>query len=260
MSTRAAAVAGYFYEADPDRLKHDVNRLLDAQTIAGEDFPEALIVPHAGFIYSGSTAASAYKCLLADPDQVKCVLLIGPAHRVHVDGMAIPSVDYFATPLGAIALDRDALDRIGGLPGVRVVDEAHRQEHCLEVQLPFLQTVLNDFTLVPVVVGSADPESVAAVIDALADEPRTLVVISSDLSHFMSYAEAQHTDSQTCDSILHKATTLCGEQACGAAAINGLMASRLGRRLRVTLLQACNSGDTAGQRERVVGYAAFALH
>jgi AmmeMemoRadiSam system protein B len=260
MSTRTAAVAGYFYDANPDRLRHDVSQLLDTQDIAGEAFPEALIVPHAGYIYSGSTAACAYKCLLPDPDQVSRVLLIGPAHRVHVDGMAIPSVDYFATPLGDIPLDRPALERISALPGVRVLDEAHRQEHCLEVQLPFLQTVLNDFTLLPVVVGGATAEQVAAVVDAFADEPHTLVIISSDLSHFLDYDAARRTDSRTCESILHKATSLRGEQACGAAAINGLMASNWARRLQVKLLQACNSGDTAGQRDRVVGYAAFALY
>jgi AmmeMemoRadiSam system protein B len=260
MSTRAAAVAGFFYDANPDRLKHDVNQLLQAQPADCEVFPEALIVPHAGYVYSGSTAACAYNCLLPDPDQVKRVLLIGPAHRVYVDGMAIPSVDYFSTPLGDIPLDREALDRIRDLPGVRVLDEAHREEHCLEVQLPFLQTVLNEFSLVPVVVGGAPAEAVAAVIDTLAGEPNTLVVISSDLSHFLSYDEARRTDSDTCERILHKATSLRGEQACGAAAINGLMASKWGRGLQVELLRACNSGDTTGSRDRVVGYAAFALH
>jgi hypothetical protein len=260
MSTRTAAVAGYFYDANPDRLRHDVSQLLDTQDVAGEAFPEALIVPHAGYIYSGSTAACAYKCLITDPDQVKRVLLIGPAHRVYVDGMAIPSVDYFATPLGDIPLDRPALEQIGAMPGVHVLDEAHRQEHSLEVQLPFLQTVLNEFTLVPVVVGGAAADRVAAVVDAFADEPNTLVVISSDLSHFLDYDAARHIDSRTCESILQKVTTLRGEQACGAAAINGLMASKRVRGLQVKLLQACNSGDTAGQRDRVVGYAAFALY
>jgi hypothetical protein len=260
MSTRAAAVAGYFYDANPDRLEHDVSQLLDAQCTEIGAFPEALIVPHAGYIYSGPVAASAYKCLLIDPDQVKRVLLIGPAHRVYVDGMAIPSVDYFATPLGDIPLDREALDRIRDLPGVRILDEAHRQEHSLEVQLPFLQTVLHDFSLAPVVVGGAEPAEVAAVIDALADDPHRLVVISSDLSHFHEYDEARQIDAQTCERILHKSATLRGEQACGAAAINGLMASRWSDHLQVRLLRACNSGDTAGDRNRVVGYAAFALN
>jgi hypothetical protein len=259
MSTRAAAVAGYFYDADAGRLQHHVNALLNAESAIPEALPEALIVPHAGYIYSGSTAAYAFRCLLTDPDQVKRVLLIGPAHRVYVDGMAIPAVDYFSTPLGEVALDRAGLDQIGHLPGVQVSDEAHREEHSLEVQLPFLQTVLNEFTLVPVVVGGAGAGEVASVIDALTDDPHTLVVISSDLSHFLSYQEARRVDTSTCEHILHKATTLKGDEACGARAINGLMASSRFRTSTVSLLHACNSGDTAGKPDRVVGYAAFAL-
>lgn len=260
MNTRAAAVAGYFYDADADRLRHDVCQLLAAQSASLAVLPEALIVPHAGYIYSGPTAACAYNCLRPDPDQVRRVLLIGPAHRVYVGAMAIPSAEYFATPLGDVPLDSDALAAIGALPGVRVLDEAHRQEHSLEVQLPFLQTVLNDFSLIPVLVGGAAPATVAAVIDALAALPQTLVVISSDLSHFLDYDSARRTDAATCEHILHKAASLRGEQACGAAAINGLMTSSWCRDLRVALLHACNSGDTAGRRERVVGYASFALH
>ena len=260
MTTRPAAVAGYFYDANASRLQHHVNELLKAESALPDPLPKALIVPHAGYIYSGSTAAYAFRCLLTDPDQVKRVLLIGPAHRVYVEGMAIPSVDSFATPLGEIPLDRDALDQIEDLPGIQVSDEAHREEHSLEVQLPFLQAVLNEFTLIPVVVGGARASEVAAVIDALADDPHTLLVISSDLSHFLSYPEARQIDANTCDHILHKSTSLKGEQACGARAINGLMASAKCRALKVKLLHACNSGDTAGNPNRVVGYAAFALH
>ena len=260
MSTRAAAVAGYFYDANASRLQHQVNELLNAESANSEALPEALIVPHAGYIYSGSTAAYAFRCLLTDPDQVKRVLLIGPAHRVYVEGMAIPSVDYFATPLGEVALDRIGLEQISGLPGVQISDEAHREEHSLEVQLPFLQTVLHDFALVPVVVGGAAADQVAAVIDALADDPHTLVVVSSDLSHFLSYRDAQNIDASTCRQILDKSTTLQGDEACGARAINGLMASTRFRRLNVDLLHACNSGDTAGEPNRVVGYAAFTLY
>jgi AmmeMemoRadiSam system protein B len=146
------------------------------------------------------------------------------------------------------------------LPGVQISDEAHRDEHSLEVQLPFLQTVLNDFTLVPVVVGDADAGAVAAVVDALAEDSHTLVVISSDLSHFLSYQDARRVDAITCGHILHKSTTLKGDEACGARAINGLMAARKFQALDVSLLHACNSGDTAGDPNRVVGYAAFALH
>ncbi|MDH3220375.1 MAG: AmmeMemoRadiSam system protein B [Gammaproteobacteria bacterium] len=260
MRTRAAAVAGYFYDANPGRLQNHINELLNAASADIEVIPDALIVPHAGYVYSGSTAAYAFRCLLADPDQVKRVLLIGPAHRVYISGMAIPSVDRFATPLGEVELDRNALDLISGLPGVEVSDEAHREEHSLEVQLPFLQTVLKDFTLVPVVVGAASADQVATVIDALADDPHTLIVISSDLSHFLSYREAQRIDSATCAQIVAGSTTLSGKEACGARAINGLMASAAGRSHRVALLHACNSGDTAGTPDRVVGYAAFALY
>ncbi|MDH3389414.1 MAG: AmmeMemoRadiSam system protein B [Gammaproteobacteria bacterium] len=260
MKTREAAVAGYFYDANPSRLQHHINELLNAASADDEVVPEALIVPHAGYIYSGSTAACAFRCLLSDPDQVKRVLLLGPAHRVYVSGMAIPSVDRFATPLGEVELDRDALDLIARLPGVQVSDEAHRDEHSLEVQLPFLQTVLKDFTLVPVVVGAAAADQVAAVVDALAGDPHTLVVISSDLSHFLNYRDAQRVDSATCAHIVARSTTLSGDEACGARAINGLMASSMGRSHRVALLHACNSGDTAGTPDRVVGYAAFALY
>ena len=260
MSTRPAAVAGYFYDADASRLQHHVDELLRAEPTLPDTLPKAIIVPHAGYIYSGSTAAYAFRRLLADPDQVKRVLLIGPAHRVYVDGMAIPSVDRFATPLGEIPLDREGLTQICRLPGVQVSDEAHREEHSLEVQLPFLQTVLNEFTLVPVVVGGACADEVAALIDTLIDDPHTLLVISSDLSHFLSSPEARQVDASTCELILHKTDSLKGDQACGARAINGLMASAKCRALNVKLLHACNSGDTAGDPNRVVGYAAFALH
>ena len=259
MSTRAAAVAGYFYDADPLRLQHHVDQLLNAAPADSGPVPRALIVPHAGYVYSGPTAAFAYKCLAHDRDQVKRVLLLGPAHRVYVNGMAIPSVDSFATPLGDIPLDREALDKIAGLSGVEVSDEAHRDEHSLEVQLPFLQAVLGDFSLVPVVVGGAGPEQVAAVIDALASDSATLVVISSDLSHFHAYDEARRIDTATCERILEHSTALHGEQACGARAINGLMASSSVREMRIEMLHCCNSGDTAGTPDRVVGYAAFAL-
>lgn len=260
MSTRHAAVAGTFYEADADRLRQHIRKLLSADTAVSETLPRALIVPHAGYIYSGSTAAQAYRCLMADPGQITRVLLLGPAHRVYLKGMAIPSVERFATPLGEVELDREALDRIASLPGVQVSDEAHREEHSLEVQLPFLQSVLTEFTLVPVVVGGAAASQVAAVIDALAEDPHTLVVISSDLSHFLNYRDARQIDAVTCEHILEKSTTLSGEEACGARAINGLMASNRVRSLEVSLLRACNSGDTAGTRDRVVGYAAFALY
>ena len=259
MSFREAAVAGSFYDADALMLQHRVDSLLAAENTPAAPAPMALIVPHAGLVYSGSTAARAYARLADGRHAIERVLLIGPAHRVHVDGMAIPTVDAFKTPLGEVMLDREALARIAGLPGVVESDAAHRDEHCLEVQLPFLQTVLGHFSLVPVLVGGASPAQVAAVIDLLGSEPGTLVVISSDLSHFHDYATARELDGDTIERILRKESGLRGEQACGARAINGLMASRLARETGIELVHACNSGDTAGSRGRVVGYAAFVL-
>ena len=259
MIIREAAVAGTFYDADPAQLQHHVDTLL-AETAASEPAPPvALIVPHAGLIYSGSTAACAYARLRAVADSIARVVMLGPAHRVYVDGMAIPSVRRFRTPLGEIDIDRDAIARIAAMPGVAESDAAHRDEHCLEVQLPFLQTLLDDFSLVPIVVGGATAAEVAAVIDCLAADRGTLVVVSSDLSHFLDYETARATDGDTVQRILRKETALRGEQACGARAINGLMSSQLGRDADIELLQACNSGDTAGSRGRVVGYAAFIL-
>ena len=174
--------------------------------------------------------------------------------------MAVPSVDRFATPLGDVALDRKALERAATLPGVFVDDKAHAQEHSLEVQLPFLQSVLDDFTLVPVVVGDAAARDVARVIDALWGGPETLLVFSTDLSHFHDYYTARELDARTCERILGRATDLDGEDACGARVLNGLLSTEHMRDCAIELLALCNSGDTAGDRMRVVGYGAFAIH
>ena len=259
MNTRPAAVAGMFYEADNVRLQAQVNALYDAAVTPADNDIKALIVPHAGYIYSGATAAQAYKALESRAGTIRRVVLFGPAHRVYLNGLAIPSVDYFSTPLGDVALDRSSLDRIKDLPGVVVSDEAHRQEHSLEVQLPFIQNLLDNFCLVPVVVGDCPPSIVAKALDALWGNDETVVIISSDLSHFHSYQQALHIDNQTCERIVQKVTNLTGEEACGARAINGLMDSEHGRNLSIELLSVCNSGDTAGDRNRVVGYGAFAL-
>jgi AmmeMemoRadiSam system protein B len=253
-------VAGLFYEADSARLGRHINELIGA--VSGEtlDAPRGLIVPHAGYVYSGRTAARAYSCLLPHRDTIERVLLLGPAHRVYLRGMAVPSVDAFATPLGEIPLDRACIEQLEAMPGVCVSDEAHRAEHSLEVQLPFLQTVLGHFSLVPVVVGDCDPDRVAAVVDALWGGPETLLVVSTDLSHFHGYEEARMLDSRTCKRLLARDSALTGEDACGARALNGLMRSRRSRQLAIDLLELCNSGDTAGDKSRVVGYGAFILH
>ncbi|MGI9344008.1 MAG: AmmeMemoRadiSam system protein B [Gammaproteobacteria bacterium] len=260
MTVRKPAVSGLFYSADKDALRRDVDAMLDAAHATGQSVPKAIIAPHAGFRYSGPVAASAYKLLEPARQRIRRVLLLGPAHRVYLDGMALSSAEGFATPLGTVPLDRDLLATIAALPDVCVSDKAHRDEHCIEVQLPFLQTVLAEFSLAPVVVGRCAAEPVAAVIDAAWGGPETLIVISSDLSHYHPYDEARRIDAQTCSRIVASATDLGGGEACGAHAINGLMATRGSLDLRVDAIDTRNSGDTSGTRDRVVGYGSFVLH
>ncbi len=260
MTARTPAVAGLFYEANPARLRQQVAALLAAAGDEPHPLPQALIVPHAGHIYSGQTAARAFARLRQRARPVRRVALFGPAHRVYLEGMAVPAVENFDTPLGRIPLDLDGIAAIRALPGVCVSDEAHREEHSLEVQLPFLQAVLADFSLVPVVVGRCDGPTVAAVMDALWQDPDTLLVVSSDLSHFHGYDQARRLDARTCERLLARDSDLVGEQACGAHALNGLMCTERGRSLAMELIDLCNSGDTAGDRNRVVGYGAFSLH
>jgi AmmeMemoRadiSam system protein B len=254
--TRPAAVAGSFYPGNPATLAHGIEAML-AGAKATDATPKALIVPHAGYIYSGPVAASAYAALKKSATAIRHVVMFGPAHRVWVAGLAGTSVDAFETPLGLVPIDRAAMAKVMHLHHVEILDEAHAQEHSLEVQLPFLQTVLDDFTLAPFVVGGATPAEVADVMDALWGGPETLVVVSSDLSHYLPYAEAQRIDRSTADSVLQRHPLSRHEQACGAVPINGLLEVARRRNLRPALLDLRNSGDTAGDRTRVVGYAAF---
>ena len=265
MNIREPAVAGLFYPANTHELQQQVDGLLDtAATLPGATHSvtasKAMIVPHAGYVYSGLIAAGAYHRLRAEHPQIRRVIALGPAHRVYVDGLAIPSANRFATPLGEVPLDGEALQAIAKLRGVSVSNQAHAQEHCLEVQLPFLQRILHSFTLVPIVVGPGNPERVAAVLDSLWGGDETLLIVSSDLSHYLPDRDARHTDRQTAQKVLDKATTLTGAEACGAHAINGLMRARHTASLEVELLELGNSGDTAGDKTRVVGYGTFLLH
>ena len=258
--TRPPAVAGAFYPGSPALLSDTVDRLLAEAPAAAMFQPKALIVPHAGYIYSGSTAAMAYAALAPWHTTIRRVILLGPTHRVAVDGLAAPKSGAFATPLGNIALDAAALARLIELPQVVFSDHAHAQEQSLEVHLPFLQRVLDDFTLVPLAVGHATPRDVAEVLNLLWGGPETLIVISSDLSHFLPYAAATQVDRDTCTHILQLDTHIRPEQACGAYPINGLLLAARQRGLTPQLIYRCNSGDTAGDKQRVVGYAAFAFH
>lgn len=258
--TRPAAVAGLFYPGDAATLARDVGDLLAAvpgTTLAHS--PKALIVPHAGYIYSGPVAASAYALLKPRRGTIRRVVLLGPVHRVPVRGLALPGVDAFATPLGRVAIDADAVRQLGSFRQITTSPAAHAQEHSLEVQLPFLQEVLGDFKLVPLAVGDARPEEVAEVIEALWGGEETLIVVSSDLSHYLNYDQAQRTDRETCETIRDLRASIDHDQACGGTPINGLMLVARRRHLTPHLLDRRTSGDTAGDRTRVVGYAAFAF-
>jgi AmmeMemoRadiSam system protein B len=259
MDIRPAAVAGTFYPADAAVLTGTVDRLLAASPprADGAAAPKALIVPHAGYIYSGPVAAFAYARLRPFADAIRRVVLLGPAHRVPIRGLALPNVQRFATPLGDVEIDAEATAALRRLPQISDSALAHADEHSLEVQLPFLQRVLGDFKLTPLVVGDASGEMIAEVLDLLWGGAETLIVVSSDLSHYHAYGEAQAIDRETVELILAREPILDHDQACGATPINGLLLAARRRELSPALLDLRNSGDTAGDRRRVVGYAAF---
>jgi AmmeMemoRadiSam system protein B len=258
MNIRRAAVAGLFYPADRATLERMIAGLLAAAP-AGDSRPKAIVAPHAGYQYSGLTAAHAYRLLEGGRDRIRRVVLLGPAHRVYLRGMGLPSADAFSTPLGDVRIDKAAIAQILALPGVAVSDEAHASEHSLEVHLPFLQAVLGDFGLVPIVVGNSPAPDVERVVETLWGGDETLIVASSDLSHFHSYDDAREIDNRTTARIEAREATLDGDEACGASALNGLLRAASARQLEVRTLDVRNSGDTAGEKGRVVGYGAYAL-
>lgn len=259
-SSRAPAVAGLFYPGEYRSLTRTLTELLSGAQTHDSVAPKALIAPHAGYVYSGPIAANAYARLGAARDTIRRVVLLGPTHRVAVRGIALPGAQRFITPLGSIEIDADAVKRLRTLPQVCVSDEAHALEHSLEVHLPFLQTVLSDFALVPLAVGHVEPDDVAEVIEAVYGGPETLIVVSSDLSHYLPYAQAQTIDRSTCEAILALRSDIDHEHACGATPVAGLSVVARRKGLRPELIDVRNSGDTAGDRSRVVGYASFAFY
>jgi len=262
MNLRPAAVAGAFYPGDQQHLRRDIVEYLSQ---AGSTFtkpPKAIIVPHAGYMYSGPIAASAYHLLEPIRDQIRHVILLGPAHTVPLKGLATPGVAAFRTPMGDVALDIDGMNML--VEQYRYVSEkpfAHAEEHSLEVQLPFLQTILAEFDLVPLVVGNASAQEVGDVIEHCWGDSTTLILVSSDLSHFLSYNEAVREDAHSATAIEdldHKA--LSHHSACGRNGINGLLKCAAARSMTVERLDLRNSGDTAGHRDRVVGYGSWAFY
>jgi len=255
---RLPAVAGTFYPVDDIELSSSVDAMLQVRA-SDDPCPKAIIAPHAGHVYSGPIAARAYSRLRNAELPITRVVLLGPSHRVGFKGVAATSCTAYKTPLGEIPIDSAAVHKILQLPGTGFLDEAHTHEHSLEVHLPFLQRVLDSFSLVPLVVGDATVEEVAGVINALWGGPETLLVISSDLSHFHPYAKAQEIDARTSRKILALESNLVGEEACGARPINGLLHVLKNKGLKVEQLEVGNSGDTAGDKDRVVGYGAYVV-
>jgi AmmeMemoRadiSam system protein B len=255
---RPPAVAGSFYPGDPDRLAEDVRGYLAAVPATNAPAPKAVIVPHAGYVYSGPVAATAYARLAALRDVVRRVVLIGPAHYLPIRGLAASSAGAFATPFSVVPVDRAAIDGLRDLRQVVVSDDAHEPEHSLEVQLPFLQTVLGDFAIVPLVAGAASYDEVRAVLERLWGGAETLIVISSDLSHYHDYARARRLDADTAAAILALDADAIGEEgACGRIPIGGLLRVARAKGLTATSIDLRNSGDTAGPRSHVVGYGSF---
>ena len=260
-TVRPAAVAGMFYPEAPSALSNSVRDFLAqaAPRAINSTAPKALIVPHAGYVYSGPVAAFAYARIARARATIRRVVLLGPVHRVPIRGLALPVATAFATPLGTVEVDAAAVAEALALPQVRTSEAAHALEHALEVQLPFLQTILEEFRIVPFAVGDAAAAEVAAVIDRLWGGPETLILVSSDLSHYHPYDQARAIDRGTVEEILAMTSAIDHEQACGATPINGFAVCARRRGLAGELLDLRNSGDTAGDKSRVVGYAAFAF-
>lgn len=258
---RQPAVAGLFYPGDPGELAATVRAHLEvgSELAGAASAPKAIIAPHAGYEYSGPIAGTAFAPIADAADRVRRVVVLGPAHREPLRGLGLPGTRAFSTPLGEVEVDSELVARVVELPQVSVNSSAHELEHSLEVELPFLQLLFDDFTLLPLVVGDAHPNEVAEVLDTVWGGEETRIVISSDLSHYLPYGDAMTADSSTAERILALDSSLGPYDACGAGCVNGLLTTARRRGMRCELLDLRNSGDTAGDRSRVVGYAAFAL-
>ena len=257
---RPPAVAGLFYPSDPTELRTSVRGHLESSAWHGLPRPMAVIAPHAGYLYSGPTAGVAFRALASRADEIERVVVLGPTHRVPIPGLALPGSMAFETPLGTVPIDQELAQAIVDLPQVEINEAAHAMEHSLEVEIPFLQEILGSFSLLPLVVGDASPEAVEEVLGRVWGGPETAIVISSDLSHFLTYDEACRVDKTTVERIVRLRGPLEPGQACGAHPINGMLRAAQTHHMATELLDMRNSGDTAGDRNRVVGYTAIAFH
>ena len=257
---RRAAVAGLFYPGSARHLRPTVERYLEAAVIPQSGpTAKAVIAPHAGYVYSGPVAGSAFSCLAGDAEKIRRIVLVGPAHRIRVRGLALPRSDRFETPLGSVPIDEELVAAVAGFDQISVSEEAHAPEHCLEVELPFLQVILGDFSILPLLVSDAAMNDIADVLERVWGGEETRFVISSDLSHYLDYDRAREIDRETANQVVDMQGRIAEHRACGAAAINGLIEAARRQGLLPKVLDLRNSGDTAGDRDRVVGYGAFAF-
>lgn len=254
---RKAAVAASFYSADPDKLQRMIRNFLDSAK-KNLPVPKAVIAPHAGYIYSGPIAANSYACLCAARAVIKRVILLGASHYTNFTNIALSGAESFATPLGLVKVDQAAIAKIASLSDGSIMDEVHATEHSLEVQLPFLQMVLEDFVIIPLLVSSIEPQPIAKLIESLWGGPETLIVVSSDLSHYLDYQTAQKLDQKTAKAIINLTPQDIQEnQACGCLPIKALLEVAIKKHLKIAAIDLRNSGDTSGSKDRVVGYGAF---
>ncbi|MFA5985491.1 MAG: AmmeMemoRadiSam system protein B [Methylococcaceae bacterium] len=256
---RQPAVAGMFYPANPGQLHQMLDQYLtDAETNA--KVPKAIIVPHAGYTFSGAVAASAYARLKKANDLITRVVLIGPSHCLAFKGLAVTRAQTFSTPLGNISVDQKAISQLVKLPYVEFIEEAHAHEHSLEVQLPFLQEMLDNFDIIPIIAGEVSAHEICHILELLWGGEETLIVVSSDLSHYLDYASAKQMDAETSLAIVALADEkLAADSACGKTPVCGLIKYAQEQALAIQCIDLRNSGDTAGDKNRVVGYGAYVI-
>ncbi len=257
---RTTAVAGAFYPSEPEILSKDIQRYIEETPSVSLPVPKAIIVPHAGYEYSAGVAASAYKLLKSGRKSIKKVVILAPSHKIGFNGMALTKASAYETPLGNVEIDKEMNEQLLALPLVDYLEEAHKSEHSLEVQLPFLKEALDDFKLIPVITGNASPTDVETLLETVWGKKDTLIVISTDLSHYLPYNEACILDNKTKTAIENlDIDSIEQEQACGYVPLKGMLTIAKAKKMQVETLEVKNSGDTSGSKNRVVGYGAWAF-